>query len=311
MSDENLRNELNAYADGELDGARREAIERILAEHPEAARRVGSQCALKAAMANAYAGERAPTALRERIVSAIRTEAVATGSGGASREGSSLRIDRWVYRPRVLAIAASVALIASAGFWFAAGSDAGPGPWMTDASQAGRTFAADVSKAHFACIAMGKKHHHAGLPRDLAGLATAMGEQLHCSVQAPRLTRFGMHLLGADYCGLLHHPGAHVIYYCKAHRHNPVSLYSIPDLPEVAALKQVSREGGEYVMLASARAHIFAWEGEDATYVMCGECEPDWLFQIARETRVALADPQRRGVLVAAMDAHHGLHRNR
>lgn len=105
MSCELTSSVLHGYLDGELDAARAADFEQHLVSCPECVRALEAQESMRGALQRAELYERAPTALRKKVLADLRAE-----SGAPSR--ASLRVMPWQW----LAVAAALLLAGLAGW---------------------------------------------------------------------------------------------------------------------------------------------------------------------------------------------------
>ncbi|WP_354683402.1 anti-sigma factor [Cupriavidus necator] len=175
--------DLHAYADGQLSGARRAAVEAYLAQHPEAA----AQVAAWRRQADALHGALDPV-LNEPVPLAALPPAL----HGDRRRGESARRHRPRWPMALAATCASVALLAVGGAvgWIAHGR---MGP--TVAMAPGERFAREALATH-AVYAPEMRHPVEVAANDEAHLIAWLSRRLGMSLQVPDLRPQGFHLIG-------------------------------------------------------------------------------------------------------------------
>ncbi|MFS8974408.1 anti-sigma factor family protein [Cupriavidus necator] len=179
--------DLHAYADGQLSGARRAAVEAYLAQHPEAA----AQVAAWRRQADALHGALDPV-LNEPVPLA----ALPAGLHGDGRRREAVR-PHWLPRPRwpmaLAATCASVMLVAVGGAlgWMAHARMGG----TTVAMAPGERFAREALATHVV-YAPEMRHPVEVAANDEAHLIAWLSKRLGMSLQVPDLRPQGFHLIG-------------------------------------------------------------------------------------------------------------------
>ncbi|MBN1489084.1 MAG: hypothetical protein JXA69_04135 [Phycisphaerae bacterium] len=294
MNSDELRGRLNAFVDGELEAAEAAGVQDELVADPDATAYVETQRRLKMAIAGAFGSERAPAGLEDRLRAALRAAGPMTVDGP-----KTIPRQNWFARPRAMAVAAAIVLVAGLGLWYGS-REQGSGSWVTDTSPVAMQFAAAAEALHLACCADPEHHHATELPRTRAGAADAMRAKLQLHVSAPDLTGNGMSFAAADYCELLGHRGAHVVYACKQGKHRPISVFSVEPVAEIGSLATALHDNHSYVIVAGTKTHTVAWTDSGATYATCGQCPPDRLVTVAEQIRVAGLTPANTHILLAS-----------
>jgi anti-sigma factor RsiW len=166
--------ELQAFIDDRLDGARRAEVEAYLALHPETAERVATERRQRAILRGQLAAKLAePIPTRLRIAN-IR----------AARRGG------WTSKAGLAAAALVIFCVGAAGGWFASGLVPVPAPVASTASVAQgataayRTFVVEV--AHPVEVGVAQEAH----------LLQWLSKRLGRPLAAPDLQRFGYRLMG-------------------------------------------------------------------------------------------------------------------
>ena len=174
--------DLHAYADGQLSGRRRAAVEAYLAERPEMAARVAEWRRQADALHGALDG-----VLNEPVPLAALPEPLRDGS---SRHGSMA----WGWRPGWIAACASIVSLMVGGMagWVAHDRMA-DGPAVAMAP--GERFARDALVSHV--VYAPEVRHPVEVPAsDEAHLIAWLSKRLGASLQVPDLRAQGFHLIG-------------------------------------------------------------------------------------------------------------------
>ncbi len=174
--------DLHAYADGQLSGRRRAAVEAYLAERPEMAARVAEWRRQSDALHGALDG-----VLNEPVPLAALPEPLREGS---SRHGSMA----WGWRPGWIAACASIVSLTVGGMagWFAHDRMA-DGPAVAMAP--GERFAREALVSHV--VYAPEVRHPVEVPAsDEAHLIAWLSKRLGAPLQVPDLRAQGFHLIG-------------------------------------------------------------------------------------------------------------------
>ena len=265
-----FRKYVEAFADGELSTERNlDALEH-LKMCPGCVRRVDGIHSLKRALLRLEADTEAPPRLRAAIL--------ARGDEASSPIGAGMR--GWWLRAGVplTAVAAGVVFaLWMTGSWF----EPRPLPGQTTLL---RALAVDARQQHRSCEVMGPDHHDPALPRDLAGVASAMSRAIRLRVIAPDLSAAGYRFLGADRCGIRGRPGAHVLY-----QSTTSGLFlSVFTVPRVIDL-QMNRVGGpdnaSYFAATQDGLTVAAWSEGGQSYVWCARLPEPVLLPLLEACR--------------------------
>ncbi|MBP0622606.1 anti-sigma factor family protein [Cupriavidus consociatus] len=174
--------DLHAYADGQLSGARRAAVEAYLAQHPDAA----AQVAAWRRQADALHGMLDPV-LNEPVPLAALPPAL----HGEPRQAGRRRAPRWT-----IALAATCASVALLGFggvlgWMAHGRMGGTTVTMAP----GERFAREALATHVV-YAPEMRHPVEVAASDEAHLIAWLSKRIGMALQVPDLRAQGFHLIG-------------------------------------------------------------------------------------------------------------------
>jgi anti-sigma factor RsiW len=148
---------------------------------------------------------------------------------------------------------------------------------------------ADVREQHRYCVShRGGNHNDVSLPRDLQIIAERLSARLSMDVIAPDLSAFGFELVGADSCGLMGRPGAHVLYQSVS-TGRMLSLFTVNRL---ASLGPESGEGavdGALLVSSEGSPSVVAWHDGPQTYLVCAEVPEATLLEIGGRVSTASA----------------------
>lgn len=277
MNCQSFRKYVGAFADGELDtDLSLQALEH-LNMCPSCAQRIAEVEAIKASLRRIWSQERAPDSLRTRIEVALR------GTSPASPIEADASSPVAPRRFRLAApLAAAATLVLGVAIWQLA--VAPPAAGLPAA------LAAAVRAQHRDCIAMGDKHHDPTLARTCEAIRDGLGQRLALDVAAPDLADLGCDLVGADECGVRGRKGAHVLYRGRE-TGAYLSLFTLARLSDLAGAD--ARAGRAFLRNEAEGSSIVAWQGSDASYILCGELPCDRLIELARPIRTAAIDPGR------------------
>lgn len=280
-----FRKYVGAFADGELEVEQNlEALEH-LNMCPACASRVTAVNSLKPALRRAYGDVTAPRHLHERVLSALEAE---VGSRDAPAYASAVR--RW--RSRLMVpIGVAAALLVAAGMWqYWPRSE----PRLNVVSVVPGRVVADVREQHRYCVShRGESHNDVSLPRDFRIIAERLSARLGMGVIAPDLSAFGVELVGADSCGMMGRPGAHVLYRSVS----TGRMLSVFTVNRLAGLGPESGDGavdGALLVSSDGSPCVVAWHDGPQTYLVCADVPEATLLEIGG--RVSLAGAVQPGV---------------
>jgi mycothiol system anti-sigma-R factor len=277
MNCTSFRKYVGAFADGELDtDLNLQALEH-LNMCPSCARRVAEVELIKASLKRICGDQRAPEALRERVRLALGESLAASAEPAPAPRRFRLTVP--------LAVAAALALSVTVWQFQPATTSTAPFPQIAAAP-----IAAEVRAQHSDCAAHGFKHHDPTLARNCQAIREVLGERLGLDVIAPDLEGSGCELVGADQCGVRSRKGAHVLYRCED-TGAYVSVFTLARLPELPEPKSELSGPRAYFVDTSEGMSVVAWQGRDASYILCGEVPSARLIDMANPIQTADAGP--------------------
>jgi anti-sigma factor RsiW len=213
--------DLHAYIDGQLDVGRRHAVERYLAEDPEATRRVAAYQAQREALRAAFAAHTDEPLPPELTLASL--------IGQRSRP----RRTPWL-------VAASVILafgLGTAGGWLLHGQ-----PGSSPVQQAMAVLEQEALTSHVVYSA--DRRHPVEVPSDeTAHLQQWLSNRLDRTVVAPDLSALGYHLIGGRLLATEHGGAAALLMYDDASGHR-LSLLLRPMKPALHAPGSAIQKGG-------------------------------------------------------------------
>lgn len=241
--------DLQAYVDDALEPERREAVERHLAQYPEAAQRVRrfveQRDQLREAFAP-YASEPVPAELRVASLIAARRQRTIGG---------------W----RAMAAAAALVVIGGGGGWY--------GRALVDRPAVGVVALAQEASASFATFASDHGRPVEIKAEDSASLVSWASERLKRPVIAPDLTASGYRFMGGRLVPTSHGPAA-MLMYDDDHGSRLVMLARPMTEKDVPMSEQ-----------SSGAVSGYAWAKDSMGYSLVGDIAPDVLHPIANEIR--------------------------
>lgn len=283
MNCKNFRKYVGAFADGELEVSQNLQALEHLNMCPSCASRVNNINELKAALGLAYKGIKAPAGLETRIRDAIKAQPAAMG---ATKDVEPTSNTTWFGQKSWAPLGMAAALFIVAGIWWS-------WPEFTPRQGSitvvtGQTVT-DIRQQHDRCLyGRGLAHHASDLPRSLVGIRQILSKELKLKVLAPDLSNYGYQLVGADRCGIVGRPGAHVMYR-TSDGDSTLSLFSVAHLDFL--ITSSKSDGGQtpYFVSEQNKSTVLAWHDGAQTYVVCGNRPPYSLQLIFNEVRIASA----------------------
>jgi hypothetical protein len=258
---------LPAYADDELDAARRAEVLTRLASDPAAARAVEGQVRLRAATARAMRDVAGPDAELTRKVEAMAWQM----PPAAGRRGGTG--GRWM--PRFAGVAAAIALV---------GVGVMLGRYAANPVPVGQTApvvaaiepavhdplvpvsaVSFLTRQHVLCSRF-PDHHPAQWPAQVAKLEEPVRQYLGGAAAHPDLTGVGYHYVGCGPCGRPTETSVHMMYHGR-NAGDVVSLFIEPYHGQVAIAP-----GACYACTAAEAAHpVIVWRTNDLVFYLVGD----------------------------------------
>ena len=310
MNCDAVRHSLYAYAEGQLsDGEHRE-----LAAHVAACAAcrglIEEHRTLRSALLRYLHAIPVPQVLRQKIHAVIHPER-ASASPAIPPAAWSRPATRYLSRPRVIAVAACLAIAAVGGWRYGISPEEAPVP--------GTTLAVLAATKHEQCCALCAAHHERGLPQECAQVASAIdghfGNLIHAL--APDLSAHGFKFESANYCGIRGPEctyGGHVVYVKGGDAPVRFSVFSVhrdyvPNAPEVdrcqRGLSDGKTEPGFLDVQVKGRAVCVAmWHQESTYYFCCGEIPAGWMSSLVAGVQLALDKPRTREMFAMLSDGH-------
>ena len=292
LTDDNLRDHLTAFADGELDAAQALTMWAYLADHPgsgDALRWLRDQQRLTMEAERTLKTE--PSAEARAFLSRLtdpnavdlpREAAVEPADDGASlawigpdRVAEPRRRRRRPFRV-ALAAAAGLAILAAVIVYHSPGeARAGVVPAAT---------VVDVGRIHAACSRLPRALHDASFRAVDADLAALAASDLGDDDATPDLTTLGFRFVGAGPCPAQKVPAVHLLYRSiDPLRNAAVSVFVLADVGQFPKLDA----GRAYEVSSSASPFpTIAWRGKGVVYVLLAEDQPTEMavLQLLRPT---------------------------
>jgi anti-sigma factor RsiW len=262
--------DLHAYADGQLAGARRAAVEAYLAQHPDAA----AQIAAWRRQADGLHGALDPV-LNETVPLA----ALPHGLHGDARRDAARRRPRW---PMALAAScASVALLAAGGTlgWLAHGRLGGSAVVMAP----GERFAREALATH-AVYAPEMRHPVEVAATDEAHLIAWLSKRLGMPLQVPDLRAQGFHLIGGRLGVAEGGPSAILMYEADDGTRLSLQLRRMAQgTPDTGfRVERMPREGARRPAAGRDPMMAFYWIDRDLGFALAGPLERARLLTLAQ-----------------------------
>ncbi len=262
IGEDNIREYLTAFADGELDAARILTVLDYLALHPEALEMMRVQQRLRLAAERAVRGLSPPTpeALRRQL------EAMTPDLPPATASPIARVTHRWWMMP-IIAAALLVGGMLAGHFIvpprsthsLVQGPDAVPDDVV-----------AHASRIHADCSRLADALHSAGYPKELAGLALLVKSELKSEYPYPDLSAIGFRLVGAGPCADPMADTAHLLYRSTGAGHeSALSVFVQPYKGQFAL------EKGKFYVVSGPRSPfpVHAWRTSRLVYFLIADDE--------------------------------------
>ena len=290
MSRNDLKNDILAYADGELTGSRAAAVEQAMAESAEVRAEVEQWRQLRQAAQRALFASDAPRDMRRRIAAQLDV------LKPAKRRDPGTLIFK-LYQPMM---AAAAAIVIAFGFYFLGPSSSGQA--IADPLQ--------FPKRHMICL-RGANFADELHIRDMSPKAAQdmLTKQHKYTVLVPDLSQAGWKLMAGRDCGIecgpenaLNRPYVnmvHVFYTSVDDPKKSLSLFSVER--RITFPKMCSRAKGECPnrmysqtcrRLGNCRFSVLSWCEPQNTYAACGEMPVEELRELLDDVHLAIANNQ-------------------
>jgi anti-sigma factor RsiW len=209
-----LRRDLSAFADGELDPAAAERLERHLADDRAAAEHLNNIRQLSAAARRTVRAHTPPPSetLLQRLQQLSSPEAPSVPAAPSFRPRALPAL--WFVLPRALA----AAILLAVGIWIGhllsrpESPTVGPGPEALSADVLPASVVAQAEEIHGFCSRLAEGLHSGGYPADIAPVAASVERDLHSVHPYPDLRSIGYRYRGAGPCGKPLPDTAHLLY---------------------------------------------------------------------------------------------------
>lgn len=283
MMDEIREADLHAYADGQLSGPRRAAVEAYLAAYPEAAARIAAWRRDTAELHGALDG-----VLNEPVPPAALPPGLRAGAGGrASRAGLG-----W---PMALAASLASLVIGGAGGWLAhARLDAGAFAPLAALPPAER-FAREALASHV--VYAPEVRHPVEVPAsDEAHLLAWLSKRLGAPLQAPDLRAQGFHLIGGRLGVAEGGPTAILMYEADDGTRLSLQLRRMAQgTPDTAFRLERMRQGPAGKPMPAEPSMAFYWIDRDLAFALSGPLERARLLTLAQAVYQTYQQTYQRG----------------
>lgn len=264
MSEPVRKQDLIAYADGELPARRHAEVEAYLRSHPAMSAEVKALRMMrkKSRAVLRESADKAPSELRNRISEMVMAD--------AQPEVIAISRSRGSWPIRRLAIAASLVLLASAAamvYWQSGQAEPGAIPIVKSQQMPQTTLVQAAVQKHLACSQFEDHFYDPQFPRTLAELAPAARAFLDASIPTPDLSAIGYKFDGAGKCRFSNIKTLHLLYESTAPPHRHVSLFVQP------FQGQVDFAEGKAVLLEGPTAShpVLAWRGKELLFLLIAD----------------------------------------
>ena len=315
--------ELDAYADGEVETARRQAIREHVLGCEQCRSRVEAVGAMKSTIMRHWSRQAASLELRRRVMIAIEETArdgnmvslpsqdsfFTSGDGIESCELEPMRRVRVLERPwvrRALAtMTLAAAVVAAVAWWRPAGVTTGPQKLVVvvpDRAVLG------VREAHAVWEReSGDTDRKAILASTSGALVEQLSGALELEVAVPDFSAAGFALVGGGICEVSGMPAAHIRYL----RERPVSFLSFFTTLRNERMNSTvgDQKGGREFFVSQddplgSDVTVVAWHSEGQTYAVCARLPREDLMAMVAAARIAVAAPIAEPALLAYAETH-------
>lgn len=286
MSCQSVRQYIIAYADGELCERDHPAVVEHIQGCDSCGPVVDGHRKLQSVLSVQFAAIPVSADLQSRLRQALSAE---TETAPPQVPLSATR-KRWARPGRILALAASLAIVATLAWQYAASGQSGEPNLL-------------ITGRHNNCCAHHAEHQHPDLPPQIEGLAASITRsQADHNIQAiaPDLSGHGYEFESANFCGVqvpTCSRGGHIIY-ARNDGGDTVrlSIFSVPRWIKLDGCggAGTNTEPIQPVVVAQANGpdlSFACWHKGETNYICCGAVTPDEMKRLAGDVQIALANP--------------------
>jgi len=285
MNCHTFQRSVGAFADGELEVDQNlEALEH-LNMCPRCARRVEDVHALRNALRAAFAEERTPDHLRNRVAAALAHERTLADEFA---DPPSILMIVARYRRILMPIAAAACMALLWVLWSVWRFQTPlPGTVTMVAGQA----VADIREQHRLCqLRRAQLTHTVSRVQGPRAIASQLSFELGIKVIVPDFTDRGFEIAGAGRCGARGHRGAHVLYRSSLD-HAALSVFSLVRLEGFGGDAMKTGNDLEYFVSTSDELTVVAWHEGKQSYAFCAESTEPQLMSMIDSVRTAWLSP--------------------
>ncbi len=282
MNCREFRKFVGAFADGELDVTENLRALEHLNMCPVCTARVTQVNRMREALVRIYGRTDVPADLADKVRLALdRAE------GAPDAVIPMPGMVRWIRR---LAWPAAVAACLTLVWWGWSASAPSVSPKPGAITVVPGQVVSDVRIQHHRCaFGEGGPHHAPDLPRSPAGIAEVLSREMGLKVLSPDFSKQGFELIGADRCGILGRPGAHVMY--RQGKSGPwLSLFTVARLPYFNRPASSSGSGSTQPAYATFRQDgvtVLAWNEGRQTYFACSKLPAEQVKSLVNAVRTS------------------------
>ena len=287
MNCQSVRQYIIAYADGELNAREHPAVVEHIQGCDACGALVNGHRKLRSALSVQFAAIPVSADLQSRLRQALSAEPEA-----APPPQVPLHVTRkrWARPGRILALAASLAIVATLAWQYAAPTQAETPELL-------------ITERHKGCCSHHAEHQHPDLPPQIEGLAASITRSQEAySIQAiaPDLSDHGFEFESANFCGVqipTCSRGGHIIYARNDGTDTVrLSVFSVPRWTKLDAWGGSGTNSQQIQPFVVAQPDdpdlCFAcWHKGKTNYICCGAVAPNEMQQLAGDVQIALASP--------------------
>jgi len=270
LDQDNIREYLTAFADGELDATQILAVLDYIRAQPETLDLIMQQQKLRVAALRTIRATAppVPAALCERIAALAAAESIEPEPARAA-----VAATRWTRPPWLASVAALLFLVIGLGIGFAV-----LGPWggASEKNVAAApqpydvppTTVAAVTAVHVDCSRFAAHRHDGRIRKDLGELSAAIKQDFSGEAPYPDLSAMGYKLVGAGPCRKPLEGTVHLLYRSTVKDVNDTLSIFVQSIDAQTKLEP----GRFYLVSDPASAHpMFAWRTARAAYFLVGD----------------------------------------
>ncbi len=280
--EDNIREHLTAFADGELDAEQILAVLRYIKSNPESLDLIVEQQKLRVAAMRTVRQSTPPVprGLRDRIAS-MAAKAASTTSvvpGSPTTFAPRARQSFWLLAAIVIFC---VGIAVSYVPWRQGPEKSKTTATTQEQRQVPLTLVGAVTGVHVDCSRFAARLHAAVLPKEMAQLSAAIKQDYDLDASHPNLSKLNYKFVGAGPCRAPLENTAHLLYRSEAADvHDTISIFVQP------ASDRLPLESGKFYLVSdSTSPHpMFAWRTQRAVYFLVTDD-----MQIAERARTLVA----------------------